>query len=435
MWKSLDLTVLAENRRGLSDCGMRSIALLVLLTCLGSCAVGPRIVATDSDTIYSVANVADAIVDADVVALGELHQTPGVHQTHHELIAELYERRPNMVIAMEMFERDVQNVLLQYLSGLIDEGQFRAAARPWPDYARDYRPVIEFAKRNQIIVLAANAPRPLASKAAKEGLSAVIGDANLARETTAPKDDYWDAFCEMMDGHAGMLGPGGMERYYAAQCLKDDTMAEAITDHLQKRRKLGDQPLAVLICGRMHSDHGRGTVARIKSRMPDLTVRILSAETVEDVGEGLYESPPDVADYVVVALEPARKAVALPPAAKPKQPAAAKPVSGSSSTLPTENPEGMRPALGFMPNYAGGEVEGVGVGPVREGGPAEVAGIEEGDVIVALKGIPTPDIEMYTEILDEQIIGHTITVRVHKASAAGNAEVDLQVKVGSRAGR
>jgi hypothetical protein len=226
-----------------------------------------------------------------------------------------------------------------------------------------------------------------------------------------------------------------MERYYAAQCLKDDTMAEAITDHLQKRRKLGDQPLAVLICGRMHSDHGRGTVARIKSRMPDLTVRILSAETVEDVGEGLYESPPDVADYVVVALEPARKAVALPPAAKPKQPAAAKPVSGSSSTLPTENPEGMRPALGFMPNYAGGEVEGVGVGPVREGGPAEVAGIEEGDVIVALKGIPTPDIEMYTEILDEQIIGHTITVRVHKASAAGNAEVDLQVKVGSRAGR
>lgn len=418
---------------------MRSIALLLSLSWLGACAVGPRIVATNNDTVHSVSAVADAVIDADVVALGELHQTPDVHQTHHELIAAMYARRPNMVIAMEMFERDVQNVLLQYLNGLIDEGAFRAAARPWPDYARDYRPVIEFAKRNKIIVLAANAPRPLASKAAKEGLSSVMGDSNLARETTSPQDEYWDAFCEMMDGHAGMLGPGGMERYYASQCLKDDTMAEAITDHLTKRRKKGDRPLAVLICGRAHTDHGRGTVARIKSRMPDLDVRILSAETVDDLRAGVYESARDVADYVIVARAAVRLAPAMPKSkttttTKPKDPVVAK-KAGSNSNLPTENPEGMRPALGFMPNYAGGDVEGVGVGPVREGGPAEKAGIKEGDVIVALKGIPTPDIEIYTEILDEQIIGHTITVRVHKADAEGDAEVDLQVKVGSRGGR
>jgi len=409
---------------------MRPIVLMSLLLCLGACATGPRIVSTSNDTAFSVKEVADAIVDADVVALGELHQTPDIHKTHHELIVALYERRPNMVIAMEMFERDVQNVLLQYLNGLIDEAEFRAAARPWPDYARDYRPVIEFAKQNQIIVLAANAPTPLARKAATEGLSSVFGDANLARETTAPKDDYWDSFCEMMDGHVGMLGPDGMERYYVAQCLKDDTMAEAITDHLQKRREQQDEPLAILICGRMHSDHGRGTVARIKSRMPDLTVRVLSAETVEDLDAGLYDSPPGVADYVIVAHEPVREVATLP---LPE--AAQEPEGGSASDLPTENPEGLRPALGFMPNYAGGDVEGVGVGPVREGGPAEQAGIAEGDVIVALKGIPTPDIEIYTEILDEQIIGRTITVRVHKAGVEGEAEVDLQVKVGSRPGR
>src|SRR5690606_23877164 len=160
--------------------GMRLIALLISLVCLASCATGPRIVATGTDTVLSVASVADAMVDADVVALGELHQTPDVHRMHHQLISDLYSRRPNMVIAMEMFERDVQTVLLQYLNGLIDEGTFRAQSRPWPDYARDYRPVIEFAKRHQIIVLAANAPRPLASKAAKEGLSSVMGHKDLA---------------------------------------------------------------------------------------------------------------------------------------------------------------------------------------------------------------------------------------------------------------
>ena len=417
---------------------MRSIALLISLVGLAACASGPRIVATQNDLVLSVSAVADAIVNADVVALGELHQTPDVHDTHHALIAALYERRPNMVIAMEMFERDVQTVMLQYLNGLIDEGTFRAQSRPWPDYARDYRPVIEFAKQHGIIVLAANAPRPLASKAAKEGLSAVMGDKDLARETTAPQDEYWDAFQEMMDGHAGMLGPGGMERYYASQCLKDDTMAESITDHLTKRRAKGDRPLAILICGRAHSDHGRGTVQRIKNRMPDLKIRILSAETVANVGAGVYESPRGVADYVIIAPEPARKeqpVVMKPkpgtPSALPKpkvtvgEPEVAQP---NTEELPTSNPEGLRPALGFMPDYAGGAVPGVGVGPVREGGPAGAAGIEEGDIIVSLKGIPTPDIETYTEVLDEQIIGRTITVRVRR----GDAEVDLQVKVGSR---
>ena len=405
---------------------MRLLGLLVPLVWLTSCVSGPRIIATESDTALSVYSVADDLADADVVALGELHLTPDVHKTHYDLITALYDRRPNMVIAMEMFDRDIQAVLMQYLSGVIDEDTFRAQSRPWPCYARDYRPVIEFAKKNQIIVLAANAPRKLANKAAKKGIYSVIGAPYIARETTAPEDAYWVAFRDMMKGHEGMLGPDGMERYYASQCLKDDTMAESITDHLTKRRQKNDRPLAIFMCGRMHSDFGRGTVQRIKSRMPDLDIRILSAETMPDVGTKLYASPAEVADYIILAREPAKDHL-MPMPAKDEEPAAEK----SADELPAENPEGLRPALGFMPDYAGADVDGVGVGPVREGGPAEAAGIKEGDAIVALKGIPTPDIETYTEVLDEQIIGRTISVKVRR----GDAEVDLQVKVGSRSAR
>ena len=111
-----------------------------------------------TDEVASVEAVAAEVADADLVALGELHQTPGVHRTHHALLRAIHRRRPDVVIAMEMFERDVQSVLLQYLSGLISEDEFRAKSRPWPNYARDYRPVIEFAKRHKLMVLAANAP-------------------------------------------------------------------------------------------------------------------------------------------------------------------------------------------------------------------------------------------------------------------------------------
>lgn len=409
---------------------MRSLLMLSVLSVLGACAsTGSRIVVTGTDTVTSVGEVAAAVADADVVALGELHQTPEVHRTHHALLRALYHRRPNMVIAMEMFERDVQTVLLQYLNGLIDEDEFRAKARPWADYARDYRPVIEFAKEKQLMVLAANAPRPLAQKAAKEGLGAVMGDKNLARTTTAPLDDYWEAFQEMMDGHAGMFGPGGMERYYAAQCLKDDTMAESIADHL-KGFEPDNRPLAVLICGRAHSDHGWGTVQRIKERMPGADVRVLSAETVDNLASGIFETSSDTAEFVIVAAKPSRKPMTIGKVAERTMAKAKdKPAAGAQGAEePAENPEGLRPAFGFMPNY---NVDGVGVDRVTEGGPAEAAGIEDGDVIVSVNGMAVPDIETYMEVLDTLIIGKNATVRVRR----DEAEVDLQVKVGSRAGR
>ena len=404
---------------------MRSIFALCLLGLLGACAsTGSRIVVPGSDQPATVDAVAAAVVDADLVALGELHQTPGVHRTHHALLRAMYARRPDMVIAMEMFERDVQTVLLQYLNGLIDEDEFRAKSRPWPNYARDYRPVIEFAKQRGLMVLAANAPRPLATKAAKEGLDAVMGDKHLARTTSAPQDGYWESFQEMMAGHGAMLGEDGMARFYAAQCLKDDTMAESIADHL-KGFEPDRRPLAVLICGRAHSDHGWGTVQRVVERMPGIEVRVLSAETVDDPATEVVAADGDVADFVVVAQEPQRDPMPAMPAQKPASTA----TSGGDDG-PMENPEGLRPAFGFMPDYAG-EDEGVLVGEVFEGRPAFEAGIESGDRILAINGQPTLDLEEYTEVLDTLIIGRTVTVRVRRETA----EVDLKVKVGSRAAR
>jgi uncharacterized iron-regulated protein len=416
---------------------MRATSALLLLFLLPACATTARIVTTSTGADTSLAAVARDLAGADVVALGELHRTPAVHRTHHALIAALHERRPDLVIAMEMFERDVQTSLLQYLTGMIDEATFRAGARPWPDYDRDYRPVVEFAKANGLVVLAANAPKPLVSKVAKEGLAAVAGEANLARTSTPPSAAERAAFDEAMQGHPGASAET-MARMLEAQGLRDDTMAEAITDHLAERAKSGGKPLVVLICGRHHSDHGRGTVARILARMPDLDVRVLSAETMADVRAPLPERSKALGAYVVVAPEmPRSRAVMAPALGGPAVGGAAtKPKDGPpAASVPTPAPEAaaaedLRPALGLMPDYAG-EEGGVKVGSVREGGAAEKAGIEAGDVIVMLAGQPVADVEGYTEILDGLVIGKTVTVRIRR----DGAEADLQVSVGSRPNR
>ena len=409
---------------------MRALWLSFLLV-MPACATRSHFVATANDTVVSIDDVADDLAKADVVALGELHRTPPVHAAHHALLRELHERRGDLVIAMEMFERDTQTALMTYLAGMCDEGTFLAASRPWPDYARDYRPVIEFAKQNGLMVLAPNAPRPLAAKVGKQGIAAVAGERDVARETTAPEDEYWEAFLEAMKGHPGTT-PEMLANMYAAQCLKDDTMAESITDYLAKHP--GRKPLVVLICGNMHSNYGRGTVARIKRRMPNLDVRVVSAETVADLEAGIFKSPRSIGDYVVVAQEPARPSPApKDEATKPVAPAApvvAKPQPAMPAATPTEpavDTENLRPALGFMPDYAGTD-GGVLVGSLREGGPAEKAGLEAGDVIVALAGVKVTDVEHYTEVLDEQKIGKTVPVRIKRAGA----EVELQITVGSR---
>lgn len=408
---------------------MRSFWSLPLLLLPIACAAPSHLVATSNDTIVTVAEAADALATADVVVLGEIHDSRAVHEVHLALIQELHERRGrDLAIAMEMFERDVQSKLLMYLSGDLDEYRFREAARPWPNYVPDYRPMVQFARRNGIVVLAANAPRELAAKVAREGLAAVQGDPHVARTVSAPEDDYWEAFLEAMKGHPGVTAET-MQRMYQAQCLKDDTMAESIVDHVQRERAAGRRPFVVLVCGHMHSDHRRGTVARVLSRLPGCDVRVLSAEASADfgAGKGVYQSPRSVGDYVVV----------VP--AVPDEPAivtlddvgsadAGKPVAAAPVPVAPTHPEGLRPALNLMPGDYSGEGKGVLVGMVSPGGSAEKAGIEAGDVIVALGGIEVEGVEHYTELLGKLTIGKVVTVRVRR----DGAEVDLQVTVSSR---
>lgn len=65
--------------------------------------------------------------------------------------------------------------------------------------------------------------------------------------------------------------------------------------------------------------------------------------------------------------------------------------------------------LGVVPDY-GHASEGLALGAVRAGGPADAAGLEAGDVIVRLAGREVEDIYGYTEILSELEAGEPVEV-------------------------
>ena len=117
-----------------------------------------------------------SVNDADVLLLGECHDDSEAHCVELDVLQRCHtawggSRR--LVLSLEMFERDVQPILDEYMCDAIAERDLLADARPWPNYADAYRPLVLFAKRHGIRVIAANAPRRYVSLVGTTGRDAL----------------------------------------------------------------------------------------------------------------------------------------------------------------------------------------------------------------------------------------------------------------------
>jgi hypothetical protein len=127
-------------------------------------------------------------------------------------------------------------------------------------------------------IVAANVPRPIASEVAKGGLDVLApktGDDRrlFARDLACPASDpYFARFVDAMGGHpAGGSGADEAartnQRYFQAQCLKDETMAESIAQALTAAAGT-NKAMVVHYNGAFHTDYGQGTAERVRRRLP-----------------------------------------------------------------------------------------------------------------------------------------------------------------------
>lgn len=254
---------------------------------------------------------------ADVVLVGEQHDDPNTHRLESAILQGLMRRQVPLTVSLEMFERDVQGPLNQYLAGTMSEEDFLKSSRPWPRYGTDYRPLVEMAKGHGWRVIAANVPRRLAadvSKTGQDGYDKAKAEDKpwMAAELQCPKDTYYDRFVEQMSGHPAAGKDAGkdpaadakaaaeqralVERFYLAQCLKDETMAESIATSFANPD--GRPGAIVHYTGSFHSDFGQGTAERVRRRLPGRRVAVVSmipddnldtlAPDDEDVRRGDY---------------------------------------------------------------------------------------------------------------------------------------------------
>jgi len=209
---------------------------------------------------------------SDCILFGEYHDNPIAHWLQLELTNELISN--NLVLGFEMFESDQQRILNSYLTGKIDEKQFKDSCRLWPNYETDYKPLIDLAKNKNILCVATNVKRKYASILFKKGRSALDTLNNKEKSLFAPLDFKIDSTLSqyreirIMGGHE--MGGNMME----AQAFKDATMAMHILKYLELNFQV------IHFNGSFHSDFHQGILWYIQQTEVGKKKKTLTIATV-----------------------------------------------------------------------------------------------------------------------------------------------------------
>lgn len=220
------------------------------------------------------------LANYDVVFIGEHHNNSINHWLQLQITKALSGKKNNqLTLGAEMFERDNQSQLNDYLSGKLDEKVLKDSMRLWQNFTTDYKPLVDFAKDKKLKFIATNIPRRYASIVAKKGLDSL--------NTVTDKEKSWmmklpvevsletPGYPEMMEMMGDHAGPNAMN-LVAAQAMKDATMAESIFKNLEKGK------LFIHYNGDYHSKEFGGTVWYLKKLNPDLKIAVISIFESED---------------------------------------------------------------------------------------------------------------------------------------------------------
>lgn len=231
----------------------------------------------------------------ELILFGEYHDNPISHWLQLKVTKELHQSN-SLVLGAEMIERDNQPQLDQYLKGEINQKGLDTLARLWNNHKTDYKPLVDFAKDNQLYFVATNIPRRYASMVYRGGFEALEALSPEEKVWIAPLPVKYDAslsqyqkMLEMAQGHGG-------DKLPKAQAIKDATMAYSIVENLK--------PNSIFIHyhGSYHSDFYEGIYWYVKQERPELKILTIATVTQKDLSQ-LEKEHLGKADFILVVDE------------------------------------------------------------------------------------------------------------------------------------
>lgn len=226
------------------------------------------------------------ISEADIILIGELHNNPINHWLQYEITKDIFEKYNEfLALGAEMYEADDQLIVNEYLGGHLDYKSFENEAKVWPNDKTDYKPLLDFARENQLTFVATNIPRRYAKMVSKSGFRAFNDINEEAKKYIAPLpieyDDKLPGYLEIKrmmgsgHGHGGITG----ENLAKAQAAKDATMAHFILKNWMKDRTF------IHYNGAYHSKNYEGIMWYLKKANPNIKVATINCVEQESIEE------------------------------------------------------------------------------------------------------------------------------------------------------
>lgn len=241
----------------------------------------------------------------DVIFLGENHDDAVAHRLQMQIfkaVFEKYSKDRKIALSLEMFERDAQIVLNEYLNDLISETHFLASSRPWGNYKTDYRPLVEFAKENKLEVIASNAPRRYVNMVSRTGKDSLNNLSPEAKKWLAPlpygepSEKYVAKFNALMGKISDPATKQSPSPIVYSQALWDATMAYSIAESLKKNKN----ELVVHLNGAFHTENRLGTVEHLLKYKPDAKILVVTMRYEDDFKNFDKAKHTDLGDFVIL---------------------------------------------------------------------------------------------------------------------------------------
>lgn len=231
---------------------------------------------------------------ADIILFGELHDNPICHWLQKELTKDVYaDKKDKLVLGAEMFEADDQIALNEYLAGRISEKTLKDEVKLWNNFATDYKPLLDFAKKNNLKFVAANIPRRYANMVYTRGTACLDSIDSEAKKWIAPLPFKYDPTVKSYKDIFENSGGHGGDNLPKSQAIKDATMAHFILKNWTKGQTF------IHYNGAYHSNHHSAIEWYLKQQNPNLKVMVISSTEQDDINK-LKEDYFDSGDYIIV---------------------------------------------------------------------------------------------------------------------------------------